>query len=434
MDNISVNQALMHGNLELPGVLPHLAELQQNKYIFTTDFGLEVLPEEPGVIIIRGPRQYGKSTWLEWQIFNTIKQFGAGSALYLNGDEIIDAKDLADVIRATINLFSPTAASKRLFIDEITAISNWEKTLKRLIDAGELKDLLIITTGSKASDLRHGIERLPGRKGKLKKTNFIFTPISYAAFKDKCGVVLENKTLLSYILSGGSPMAANAIATDGRIPEYITATVSDWILGEFAASNRSRAVLLSLLQNIYKMAGNPVGQAKLARECDLANNTVAQGYINLLQDLMCVIPCYPANIANNTPIWRKPCKYHFTNLLAAITWHPQKPRTVLDLQNMQKEGGAILEWTVAQELWRRTCLRENNDLPEYMLFWQSKNNELDFYFEHTFIEVKSGQENPMHYSWFTKVHPKSHLLIINKANFKTKNITGITLEDFLLAK
>jgi len=43
------------------------------------------LPEEPGVILIRGHGRYGKSTWLEGQLVETVRRFGRGSAFYLNG-------------------------------------------------------------------------------------------------------------------------------------------------------------------------------------------------------------------------------------------------------------------------------------------------------------------------------------------------------------
>jgi predicted AAA+ superfamily ATPase len=55
---------------------------------FNWDFGLAELPREAGIIVIRGPRQYGKSTCLEYQLRETLRQFGPGTALFLNGDYI----------------------------------------------------------------------------------------------------------------------------------------------------------------------------------------------------------------------------------------------------------------------------------------------------------------------------------------------------------
>ncbi|MBY0545511.1 MAG: ATP-binding protein [Gammaproteobacteria bacterium] len=434
MNNNEINQCLIVGNLNVPGVLPRVDNLKNVSFVFKQDFGLDTLPIEPGVIIIRGPRQYGKSTWLEQQIALTIKQFGPGTALYLNCDELINYEQLSDEIKLLNALFSTTATVKRLFIDEITAIPNWEKAIKRLIDSGELKDTLLITTGSKATDLRRGIERLPGRKGKLARTNYIFTPISFAEFIEKCGSIFKTDSLMAYILSGGSPIAANELATTGRIPEYISTIATDWILGEFAASGRSRAHLIAVLQSLYRMAGTPIGQAKLARESGLANNTLAQGYIDLLIDLMAVIPAFHYDNERQISLFRKPCKYHFINLNVALSWHPEKPRTIDGLKMLGEGLGVIYEWTVAQEIWRRICIKGENDLPEHLNFWQSKEHEIDFVLpdENKFIEVKSGSFNPMNFTWFLKNFQHNQLTVINKNHFDTERIKGITLEDFLL--
>ncbi len=355
MDIYNINQHLINGDLK-KDVLPHLDNLGQTRFIFEQNFGLNALPEESGVILIRGPRQYGKSTWLEGKIASTIREFGKGTALYLNGDEIKDYHELLKEIRIILGLFSGSSI-KRLFIDEITAVKDWERAIKRLVDAGELKDVLLVTTGSKASDLRRGQEQLPGRKGKLTRTKYIFTPVSYKNFLDICGDTFKLDSIFAYILSGGSPIGANALAENGRLPEYVTEIITDWIFGEFAASGRSRAHLMAVLEILYRMACTPIGQAKLARESGLANNTVAQGHIELLSDLMTVIPSFPYDNQRNITLFRKPCKYHFVNLLMAICWHPKKPRTIDELKQLDKKDLASLyEWTVAQEIWRRICI------------------------------------------------------------------------------
>ncbi|MFM8454382.1 MAG: DUF4143 domain-containing protein, partial [Gammaproteobacteria bacterium] len=318
---------------------------------------------------------------------------------------------------------------------------DWQKTTKRLLDSGELKNIFSITTGSKAIDLRRGIERLPGRKGKLSKTEYIFTPVAYKNFKKKCGDFFKEDALFAYILSGGSPVGINALAETGRLPDYITSIINDWVFGEFAAHNRSRTYLLAILQSIFRMAGNPVGQSKLAKESGMANNTIAQGYINLLTDLMIVLPSFPYDADRKISIFRKPCKYHFTNLLAAITWHPKKPRTIAELKNLGPDLGFIMEWVVAQEIWRQSCIHSFDYFPEILNFWQSKTHEIDFVIPNnnqneTYIEVKLRPEQASNFLWFFKSfpNPSSKLLVINKNNFTSERIMGINVEEFLLSK
>lgn len=435
LDNNHINQELILGNVTRPGVLPHIDNLENVPFVFQHDFGLKELPLEPGIIIIRGPRQYGKSTWLENQIRLTIKQFGPGSALYLNGEEIRDCQDLIAQILMLKELFSPAVVVRRLFIDEITAIQDWQKAIKRLVDAGDLKSILLVTTGSKATDLRRGIERLPGRKGKLVRTNYIFTPLAYREFLDKCQDTFKSDALYAYILSGGSPIGINELATTGRIPEYVSSIITDWIYGEFAASGRSRSHLLAVLQSLYRMAGTPIGQAKLARESGLANNSVAHRYIELLSDLMTVLPAYPYDAEKKITLFRKPCKYHFINVLAALCWHPQKPRTIEELKGLGEGLGVVFEWVVAQEIWRKICINATEDLPDHLNFWQSKEHEIDFVLSESrqYLEVKAGNSSPTNFIWFLQGFPKSELTVINKKSFTTAKIQGITFEDFLLS-
>lgn len=436
MNNLEINQHLLNGELHLKGVLPHLEQLPNLKFLFDQDFGLRELPTEPGIITIRGPRQYGKSTWLEQQIKISIEKFGPGSALYLNGDEIADYHMLLAEIRNLINLFPTQTTIKRIFIDEITAIDDWQRALKRLADAGEISNILIITTGSKAIDLRHGIERLPGRKGKLERTNYIFTPISYSEFYAKCAHTFGEDILYAYILTGGSAIGANSLAEHGRIAEYVVSTITDWVHGEFAKSGRTRANLMAVLSALYKFAPNPVGQAKLARESGLSNNTVAKGYIELLSDLMILYPAFPYDPDKKITLFKKECKFHFTNVFFALCMHPQKPRSIDELKSLPPTIFApILEWIVAQEIWRQSCIA-NLDL-DFLNFWQTSNHEIDFVIpdRDLWLEVKSGQEQITNFLWFTQQLFNNQILtVINQAKFDSKRIRGITLTDFMLSK
>ncbi len=436
MNNLDINRHLLAGDTSTKGVLPHLEELPSLPFVFDQNFGLQQLPAEPGMLMIRGPRQYGKSTWLEAQIKRTIIEYGAGSALYLNGDEIATYVDLLEELRNLLTLFPTNTSVKRIFIDEITAIVNWQTAVKRLADAGELKDILLITTGSKAVDLRNGFERLPGRKGQLDRTDYIFTPISYSEFSAKCATTFGDDTLYAFIISGGSAIGANSLARHGCIAEYVVNTIGDWIYGEFARAGRSRANLMAVLASLYKFSPNPIGHAKLARESGLANNTVAKGYIELLADLMLVLPAYPYDVEKNINIFRKECKFHFINTLFAISMHPSKPRSIADLKALTPEAFApILEWVVAQEIWRQSCIA--NQMPDFLNFWQTTNHEVDFLMPgpNVWLEVKSGKENAANFLWFPKMlHNNQILTVINKNKFAAQRIKGTSVEDFLLSK
>ena len=435
MDLNTINSKLLEGDISIKDMFPHLAMLKESPYIFKIDFGLKELPTEPGILLIRGARQYGKSTWLEQAIYNTIKKFGAGTAFYLNGEYLLSQEKLELAIQELLPLFAKATPVKRIFIDEITAIPNWEMALKKLADSGKLTKILIITTGSKATDLRRGAEKLPGRKGKLPRTTYLFTPLSYKEFHRVCGEKLGKKTLLSYLISGGSPIACSELASINSIPEYVIELIHDWVEGEFARSGRTRTALANTINSILHFGGTPVGQAKLARESGLANNTVATGYTELLNDLGCICSAYPWDQHKKILILRKPCKYHITNLLVAVTWHQARIRHIEDFLKLpEKTQGIWHEWLVSQELQRRDALLQNKILTP-QAFWQNKEHEIDFVENgKTFIEVKRGKCSPLEFSWFAKQFPNEKLIVINEKQFQTDNIQGITLEDFLLEK
>lgn len=411
----------------------HLFRLEQSSFVFDIDFGLESLPTDPGILLIRGPRQYGKSTWLEGQVLETIKTFGPGSAFYLNGDFLPNSEALSRELELLAVSFPSKAKVKRIFVDEITAILNWETVLKRLVDSGTLSEILVITIGSKATDLRRGAERLPGRKGKLSRTSYLFTPISYQTFYKECHKKLKKHTLHAYLISGGSPVACAELAATGRIPEYVIELVRNWIEGEIAKAGRHRSALVNILQVLFRFGGTPVGQAKLAREAGLSNNTVAQGYIELLNDLGCIVPAYPWDLQKKHFVLRKPCKYHFVNLLVASCYGPNQVRSPEEFDSLPSEQQAIwYEWAVAQELQRLASLR-GGEILEPLSFWQTKNHEIDFYDKNMgFFEVKRGKSNPLEFAWFAKSFSDEPLNVINQKAFATPKLKGLSLEDFLL--
>ncbi len=434
MNSLQVNQALSVGDIETPGVLPKLDVLRHQSVVFDMDFGLRELPREPGLLLIRGARQYGKSTWLQQQIRATISTFGPGSAFYVNGDELRNQEELENSLKLLAGLFSPKAAIRRIFIDEITAVKSWEQALKRLLDRNELPGILLVTTGSKASDLRHGSERLPGRKGKLDRTQYLFTPLSFKAFESTCkGRLAEEDLLPAYLISGGSPPATLSLLDTGTVAPYVVEIVRDWIYGEFSATGRSRELLLGVLQCLYRFGGTPTGYAKVAREAGMANNSVASGYFDQLGDLLCVTPATAWDASARRPNRRRPCKFHFINMLAAIAWHPAHIRRPNDFLALPaSEQGILLEWAVAQECWRKAAL-SGADIPDQMSFWQSDRHELDFVLSpNLFVEVKRGRTGPLDFGWFAQTFPGGRLTVISPSRFETDHIQGITLRDFLL--
>ena len=412
---------------------PHLQQLANQSVAFDVDFGLPALPAEPGVLSIRGPRQYGKSTWLEQQLRDSVLKGGPGSAFYLNGDHIADADELVVELETLHAMFRRDAPHRRLFVDEITAIDGWEKSLKRVLDGGGLRDVLVVTTGSRARDLRRGVERLPGRKGKLSRTSYLFVPLSFRSFAAKAGDRFGEDLVVAYLLTGGCPAAAAELIQRGRLPEYVVEMVRDWIFGECSASGRDRGSLLAVWEALLRRGGTPIGQANVARDAGLANNTVAQGYLELLADLLCVGTAFAWDESRGIAVRRRPAKFPPTNLLAAIAFDRGGLRSVADFRSLPEPvQGRWFEWLLAQEIWRRRALR-GELTPDQLAYWQGGDHELDYVVRPDLVfECKRGGTSALEFAWFAKTFPKAELWIVGRDRFDGTRIRGRTFADVLL--
>ncbi len=434
MDVNKRNRLFLDGNWESEDLWPKITEYSEHSKTFAFDFGLDELPQEPGIILIRGPRQFGKSTWLELALKKTLEAYGKGSAYFLNGDEIASEMELESKLIELIPSFHPDVKVRRIFIDEITAIEKWEKALKRLADQGQIRKILIVTTGSKATDLRRGSERLPGRKGKLKRTEYIFTGVSYQGFHSKCSEQFREDTWIAYLLSGTSPVAAQEILRTGRIPEYFFELTRDWIFGEVAKSGRSRQFVISLMRALFSFGGSRVGYLNLAKASGMANNTIASEYIELFSDLLSIVPSFQWDHDKDVPLQRKPCKFHFVNLTVAHAFSPQKLADIESFKSLDaSEKSKWLEWLVAQEIFRRQCVQGAQN-PEAIWYWASKEHEIDFVDDsRRFYEVKHGNSDPFEFNWFPKIFPKKKLIVIGKNEFQNTFAKGVTIDQFLLS-
>ena len=439
------NHLFLTGSIDRDDLWPKIKEYEGRRFQFRWEFGLDILPTEPGVIVIRGPRQSGKSTWLELKLLETIEDFGRGTAFFLNGDYLYSHDEFERKLIELENSFSKKAKVKRIFIDEVTQIKNWERVVKRLIDSGHLRDILIISTGSNAADLRHGAERLPGRKGSLPRTEYLFLPISYREYlyqvKDEIGV-FPSDSFWGYILTGGSPLAIHEFYYSERLSDTFTTLISDWILGDLAQSGRSRIFILNILKQLYRVAPSPISFTKLAKEAGLANNSAALDYVERLSDLLCVSPMMQRDVERGVSLARRPSKIPFINLGVAWTFHPRAPRYIHEIKSLEGQArGAMYEWVVAQELWRRRNLsiQRKNQSSQRMIdgediaYWLSTDHEIDFVTpEGEFYEVKSGSTAPREFGWFSKIFPKKRLTVISDSEYETDFIVSKTLEKFLM--
>lgn len=108
------------------------------------------------------------------------------SIFYYSCDLVANEKELFEVINEYLDWSLTFRLDRKyLFLDEISSVKNWEKGLKYLVDAGILKNTSVILTGSHSIDIKHSIERLPGRRGEGDEPlDKILLPMKFAEFAE----------------------------------------------------------------------------------------------------------------------------------------------------------------------------------------------------------------------------------------------------------
>jgi predicted AAA+ superfamily ATPase len=183
---------------------------------------------------------------------------------------------------------------------------------------------------------------------------------------------------------------------------------------------------------ILRRGGTPIGQAALARESGMANNTVAAGYVELLADLMCLGRARAFDPSRRVAVARRPAKYPPINLLAAVAFDRARLRSAADFLALPApEQGRWWEWLVAQEIWRRAA-RRGDPVPEDLLYWSTRDREIDYVVSpRLLVEVKRGGGSAFEYAWFPRTFPEAELWVVTRARFEADRIRGRTLADLL---
>jgi len=126
------------------------------------------------VVVLRGPRQVGKTTILEQMINHLIEERGVSPSriLRVQFDELQGLRSLRDPVLAIArwfenrilgSTFNQAAHAKEpayLFLDEVQNLSDWAPQIKSLVDHSSVQ---VVVTGSSALRIEAGRDSLAGR-------------------------------------------------------------------------------------------------------------------------------------------------------------------------------------------------------------------------------------------------------------------------------
>jgi predicted AAA+ superfamily ATPase len=394
---------------------PHLDRLERQPMRLSAKVVTTLDLDVPGIHILRGPRQVGKSTDLKLLVQRAT---GAGrdprSIIYLAFD-LLEGQPHAELARTVVRAkdLAGRMDGCLLLLDEVTVVERWQTAVKALWDDGDLRRDVVVCTGSSAIDLHRGAaERLPGRR--QSGADHLVLPQSFAAFAravdrtvppsprlsvaDLCapdGIAalrdarvyapsLQN-ALDRYLRFGGLPAAVAEAAGGAREPSAETRRVLfDSLVRELQRRGASITACQALLERVVRSLGSKTSWSQLAREMDVplgrgrgrTSHHTLRDYVELMAAGYFLLVVYYWRAAAGTNEQSKDKKLLFADPLLHTIALDRAP-------GLQPDVPALVENVIGFALYRAyepsDHMPETFALPERLHIWQTgRGGEVDF--------------------------------------------------------
>jgi predicted AAA+ superfamily ATPase len=359
----------------------HLKTLARYDYVYRR--------KEPfmkkGTVVVYGPRQVGKTTWIKQTIAQMTKGKQSTDIFYLNVEMMKDRFELYDDIKTILGLYRPGY----VFIDEISAVEDWERTIKALVDEGAFEEKYVLLTGSSSVNIMKKAERLPGRMAQG-QNKFRYYPLGFREVAELYGVVAKtpqeaiasldklNPLLYRYFIHGGFVRIMNEFQRHDTIEEDIFSIYAAWIDGGLSRMKRSPETTNIIMNGIAIALTNEVSWSSLAAGI---NHVTVSEYIELLRNMFVVEYLEKSKVAAAGATKNK--KIYFTDPF--IYWLALfKSRRInsvkladLDSTVLGKMAELSVYANLVQYLDKRTGENEF-DARRYIHFEKEKSGEVDF--------------------------------------------------------
>ena len=243
------------------------------------------------MVILTGPRQVGKTTLAK----GLMPHFA--QAQYLNWDVLDDRRVLQR------QSWNPKAGL--LVLDEIHKMPNWKRYLKGVFDGRADGQAILVTGSARMETFRQTGESLAGRYFRMR-----LHPLSVREWVDHANVAAD-EAMARLLERGGMPepfLAKTPAAADRWRQQYFTDLVREDVL-EFSRIHEIKSMRL-LVEMLRTRVGSPLSIASLARDLQLAPNTVSK-YLDILQALYVVFLVRPFHRKVSRAIRKEPKLYFY---------------------------------------------------------------------------------------------------------------------------
>ena len=433
--NMSIGELAYWNGWWKTGKIPQNDENMRNwslsKFKWKPRLG-ETIEDEEVIYVLRGPRRVGKTTLLKLRIEKLLRRgILPVNIFYFPCDAIENRKQLITVIDNYLSQQRKKGEWTYLFIDEVSMLLDWQRSVKILIDAGRFRKCTVILTGSHSIDLRKGSESLSGRRGKIEKLRYgtpdkILLSAKFAEYietlepllskeirelglldlKNRIAMIdelahgripkeLQRLALFTkeldilldqYMITGGIAQAINQYVTKHNIAEDTYATFVNFMVRDICRWKHDENYARQILRRILGVLSSQISWNELKQGTDIRDSKTAESYVNVLKDSFAVAYYYQLNVEKNSPDYASSKKIYFQDPFifhACRGWVYGKRSFDLTQKFMSsnEKKSKLIECIVGNHLSRFMFNRYPSSLYDpsnYVFYWKGKKREVDF--------------------------------------------------------
>jgi len=296
----------------------HIREFEEKKYKWKPKLLAEIKLTPNNIFTLRGPRQVGKTTLIKHIIQNLLnKGINEKAIFFWNCDEVVDFRELSFILRKYLEFSKINSINENyIFLDELSRIKDWQRSIKSLKDSGELDKCCLMLTGSNTLDIKYGADRMPGRTGKLGK-DLMLMPLTFSEYANliKPEIIkkirkIENLTIKEvsnkindarafdselkvlfnqYLITGGFPLVINEFFVNNKIPDYVYEIYYKWVVGDIVKWGKREKILIQLLKSMILKQSSVISWDSLAKESEIKSHRTVSAYVEDLENMFVLL-------------------------------------------------------------------------------------------------------------------------------------------------
>lgn len=423
-----------------------ILEFEKQKYRYYHPLLKTLSFNKDAVITVRGPRRVGKSTLIRLLIKRLLlkEKFPKEAIFFFPCDRVKDYDDLFAILKSFLDFARPRTNSRLfIFLDEISFVTDWQKTVKEMVDTGLLKNALVFLTGSSILDLKYGSEYLAGRRGQIYPSDIFYYPLSFAEFVtlvDPKTMEDKNRLSLSYhlpklhklfgdfLITGGFPKTINEYFTLSRIENSTYETFTTWFENDLHKTKRSEARAYELIFHIIRTITTPVSFTALARHSAFASHFAVQEYIDILEKMFILFPLHSFLVEQKRRDAKKNKKIYFTD---PFIFNALFLKSSEQMENPYLQSKIITQSQLVPQLVENATASYLRRIYPQLYWGKTTKGEIDF------IGKKEGRLHFFEVKYQEKIDYSSllhipNLTVVSKKILREKPVLTLPLEIFLL--